>query len=399
MELSEYDEEFVPGLFSLVNNGKNLCYVNALIQSLVSLPSINQYLMNRKEDFVKEKNSTALTLLDLLENNPQPEKGEKFSKIRSDNAIKILRALVSERREREEKARKNNPNIRAGNLVIGEQEDPHEGLTFLLDAIGNSIDAHFHVRYTSEICCRQCKHRRKTGPEDQEDYLEPPEIFVDLSEDNPNIGSELNTKEEIENYIKRNVQIPEGYRCEKCKKANDIDPVTKKMAHVVYQGYSLARLSEVIILLFKRNRYGRKDQKVRFFPQELDFTSRSGNLHYKVVAQIEHVGGTDGGHYTARCRRIKPPGWNEFRKEKAKKLLEAEDIRLEAARNLTERESIRGKIKELNDALAYDELTKDRSDAVYIFNDRDVKYCTAGFEPTPNTYMVFYHLFPNSGTK
>lgn len=391
MDLSVYDQEFVAGLFSLNNNGNNLCYLNSLIQALVSLPSFNQFLMMRKEDLTKNK--TAMAFIELLEQNPQPEKDSKFSKIRNDTTLPLLRALVEFRRSMASKY----------NFQIGAQEDAHEGLMLLVDALGwmppinskpqtNEIDALFHVRYSSEIYCRECKHKRKSGPEDQPDYLEPPEIMVDLSEDNPNIQESLETKEQIQNYIKRNLQFPDEYRCENCKTQNKLDPVTKKVQSKVYQVYSLARLSEVIVIIFKKY----KTKKVRFFPPELEFPSRGGTLHYRVVAQIEHMGGEKGGHYTAKCLRVKPPGWNEFRKQKAEKLISTETIRLEAAKNIQECERLNKQIAEYKSALDHDEQNKDNSEAVFIFNDRDVKYCPTGFTPTENTYMVFYHLFPDA---
>lgn len=93
---------------------------------------------------------------------------------------------------------------------------------------------------------------------------------------------------------------------------------------------TLRRISTIVVLTLKK--YHRK--KIIDFP--MSFTINGGRtiLKYKIVAQIEHSGGMGGGHYYARCLR---------------------------------------------------------EDGIYVCNDSSVMKIDK-FEPTPNTYMVFYHL-------
>lgn len=92
----------------------------------------------------------------------------------------------------------------------------------------------------------------------------------------------------------------------------------------------LTMLPEIIICLF--NVYYTK--KIHTFPNFLLFPSYNGNkLKYMAVGQIEHSGSLNGGHYWARALR---------------------------------------------------------NDSVYRFDD--ISYSKSLIEPTPNTYMVFYHL-------
>lgn len=94
---------------------------------------------------------------------------------------------------------------------------------------------------------------------------------------------------------------------------------------------TLRRISTIVVLTLKKY-HGKKHVN---FP--LDFTINGGKikLHYKIVAQIEHTGTMGGGHYYAKCLRAD------------------------------------GK--------------------VYVCNDSSVAVADR-FDPTPNTYMVFYHL-------
>lgn len=65
------------------------------------------------------------------------------------------------------------------------------------------------------------------------------------------------------------------------------------------QGHRLVRTSAVIAVLFKK--YLTKE--VRYFPPAITLTERGGApLRYELVAQVEHFGTQHGGHYTARVR-------------------------------------------------------------------------------------------------
>lgn len=398
--LSTYNSEFVPQVFSLQNNSV-LCYLNSLIQSLLSCPSFTEYLISNRDVYIEKKNEQGQIIqsfnkivdeyLKLYEKHLFKNSGSKFQHPKTDNAFPILRELNNLRRVSGSKY----------HLSLNRQEDIHEGLTLILDSIGGDVENLFHCRYRCELKCRACGKR--SFPGNDPNHIEPPEIFIDLSEENPHIQDNLNTKEQIENYIKRNIQIPEDYKCENCGAVNTTDPKTGEVEENIIQIYSLARLSEIIVLLFKKY----KKKRTIYFPPILEFKAMTGNLKYRIVSQVEHSGSMSGGHYIAKCLRLKPVQLHEFRKKKAEEMLaviekkmsslsvtESETTNTKRLKKIKEtRQEYQERAKDIKDGIMSDEISKNNPDAVFLFNDESTKYSPEGFEPTPNTYMVFYHLF------
>lgn len=113
------------------------------------------------------------------------------------------------------------------------------------------------------------------------------------------------------------------------------DDCGNKMAKT-YRSETLKMIREVIVIIF--NKYYVKTHK--WFPQELSFGSiNNTTLKYELCAKIEHSGTTSGGHYWAETKR-----WDE-------------------------------------NATAQD---------WYRMNDSHVSKATS--QPTPNTFMIAYHL-------
>lgn len=284
--------------------------------------------------------------------------------------------------------------LRAGkqhNLTFGRQEDAHEGLALLLESLeashprGIEILWLFYVRHRCEIACRACKKIRKV----RQETIEPMELMIDLSEEQVTIlrqNSEslpqdselllsvpLDSRKYVEGYIKNHVQTPRDYMCEYCHAKNT--PGNPQ----IMQNYMLTRLSEIIAIIFKKY----MSKSLRYFPQEMEFTSRNGPLKYRIVAQIEHFGTMAHGHYTCRALRRKPSGLHEARQERG--VQRTVDF---APDDLTEQLS---KLK-LEHAIEADRAAAEESIGVFFMDDHDVRYCPEGFVPTRETYMVFYHL-------
>jgi ubiquitin C-terminal hydrolase len=96
----------------------------------------------------------------------------------------------------------------------------------------------------------------------------------------------------------------------------------------------LTMLSEIIVCLF--NVY--YDKKIHTFPTYLEFPGNNNTtLKYTIVGQIEHFGSLNGGHYYARALR---------------------------------------------------------NNGIYLFNDNS--FNISEFLPTPNTYIIVYHLIKNT---
>ena len=402
-----------------------------MVQVLFSCPSFNQFMMENKYDYEelsKAGNGLGRVYIELLEECGIQFKPDDFN-IKVRNGSKILRDLIEARRKSHMK----------GNLLHHRQEDCHEGLTFFIEMLGLNeedrdvgVEDLFSIRYRMKIQCRKCKDI-KDGPK------APPNFMFNLFEESPLLQSSLNSKEAIEQYIRRHVNIPEDYRCDKCKVQNKI--VNGKVERNVFQVYSLARLSDIVILVF--NKYEQK--KVKYFPTELDFPSKDGTLHYEVVGQIEHYGSMRGGHYVTKCRRPKPDGFdsfvNESRKAPLQKQLQAAETNLQklerreklwktkveteeqkikegtsrnkAASERTVRnlgiklkqlakqiETATANVQKKNEKLsAYKQnspsttrLNDTDEHVVFHFNDSNVSIDPNGFQSTKNTYIVVYHL-------
>lgn len=142
------------------------------------------------------------------------------------------------------------------------------------------------------------------------------------------INQPIGTREDIEKYIKFHYDTLDDYKCENCKHTGGD----------IVKSYSLARIPEIIVLTFNKMRRG-----IKYFPDELTFHSSvfSKNLNYRVVAQVEHSGSLAGGHYNALCLRNLP--------------------------------GVMG------------------PQSTFLFDDISIAHI-GKFQPTQNTYVVFYHL-------
>jgi len=373
--LMVFDDKFIPKVFALQNNGV-LCYLNSMTQALMSCSSLNCCLLKYKDNPSFSQNELAQIYIELLERHPyisaDSETSGKFQNIKVDDASGILSIINKARRGKKD------------NLLIGRQEDIHEGITLFLDIIQHGTENLFHIRNKCEILCRACKSRRSVGHE------EPPEIMVDLSEENPYIQENMNTKEDIEKYISGNIQIPRDYKCDKCGATNTYDKQTRITEPNVVQIYSLARLSEIIIIMFKKYTQKRK----RYFPPTLQFKSKTGPIHYKVVAQLEHGGTMSGGNYICKCLRNKSPYMHEMRRQKARDYIEKNEKILDK-KDISgyKKEQAAASIADLKESLEKDEELSKEKYGVFCLDDNRATFCPEGFVPTNNTYMVVYHLY------
>ena len=168
------------GPFGLQNTGV-LCYLNTLLQSLVSCPSFNKIILDHKEYFEENDKRLCIEYIKLLESA-----GISVSNTSLDNSFNIgyyngsaiLSEMVKARRGRKD------------TLLHGRQEDFHEGLTFLIEQIGGRIKDLFSIRYKMEIKCRNpdCKTPVRSGPK------EDPNFMFHLFEEDPVLQDSLTTK-------------------------------------------------------------------------------------------------------------------------------------------------------------------------------------------------------------
>jgi ubiquitin C-terminal hydrolase len=252
--LQTYNPALVPTVFTFRNTGV-LCYINSLLQSLLSLPSFNSV------------NSSSPLFSDILSRN-SPSHPSLPPQISTEDSTPTLNSIIA----------KSNGAIRAGR-----QEDAHEGFQLLVDILDShapSTSKLFHIRYSTTITCLNpsCRHSHRVS------YEEPPELWVD-------IHWEISTRENTERHIKSQSETIPDYTCEKCHSSG----VSKRR--------SLRRLSEIIVLTFKNYPQFTQGKKKHYFPSSLSFASVDGTLNYSAVAKIDHSGTESGGHYTSVVRR------------------------------------------------------------------------------------------------
>jgi ubiquitin C-terminal hydrolase len=400
--MKRYNDKYVPNTCGFHNTGV-ICYLNTMMQALMSCSAFNQHLLENKEKFMAAAlngNKIGLLYVKLLEENglsvsPNGRVSkEAVSEIKQCNASALLRELI-DLRKRENKR----------TLLHHQQEGFHEGLTFLIEALTDAdptVADLFNIRYKMDIECRSCKNV-KEGPQ------EKPNLMFHLFEEDPILQDALDSKTKIEEYIRRHVNIPEDYKCEKCKAINKVETIlnpdgsqTKKIAPHVRQYYRLARISSIIILVF--NKYDEK--KYKFFPESLDFESKTGNLHYELVSQVEHYGTKFGGHYLTKCRRPTNEGFKVFVKSKhdaankselhtlkTNKSLLVEKIKTYETHNREVNPSLVKQLQQIESRIAELNVDTDFGDnIVFHLNDSSVSVDPNGFRPTNNTYVAIYHL-------
>lgn len=341
-QLMNYDITKVPTLFGLQNTG-NSCYLNSLIQSLISCSAFNEFILS---DPNAEANKTVAELIKLLRKpaSAQPKK------VNVHSLITILPNLMIIKNK-------------AFRFQMGRQEDAHEGFQLLSEAVGSRYDILFHNKYKVQVHCHNCGH--DTYPK-----VDPCEVVIKIGQ------RELNSKVNIEDHIKRHIEALDDYKCDKCKIKN-----TQTQKYIIRVD-TLSRVSEVIILLFKK--YNEKSNI--YFPTSLDFKGTAKNtLHYEMVAQIEHYGSMYGGHYTARCLRPKPDGFHEYRMEQSQKVIA----------NCGSIPQYKNRVDMAKVMMQHDtnNIKTGNNLGVFMFNDGSVRYLPDGFYPTPETYIVMYHLF------
>jgi ubiquitin C-terminal hydrolase len=226
------------------NNPGALCYFNSLVQSLLSLNSLNNTILESKGDS---------ELYEMYRNNLKNGIKEDFT----SKLLKLLQKNIKMEKEMD-----------FGNM----QEDANECLVKLLDALHSAaVYILFNSLYCNDIYCANCNKYLSTAKE----VL--PYIVIDR---------DLKDTEHFTNYLLKhqNAAIMD-YKSGCCQnKARSV--------------YNLLIGPKVLCILFPK--YFVKTNY--FFPIEFNIHGIH-EIKYNLIAQVEQFGSQNGGHYTTRCLR------------------------------------------------------------------------------------------------
>ena len=234
--------------YGLENDGA-LCFMNAMVQSVLSL----EYIMKAIHDYTGDR-EIVKTFKDSIRSSASGTPDALLSRklidlIAKDSTDKFVKELARR----------------------GRQNSASEAFIALVDKIG--LDGYFTSSYRKKITCSECGHESTT----KDNFVMLPLFF--LKHDENVTSNKLRTAE----------SELEGYKCGGCGKAD----TSKEFA-------KLSVLAPYLVLQF--NQYGRK--KHYKYPAELYFTTvKYGDIVYKAKAQVEHSGSLGGGHYTAKVMR------------------------------------------------------------------------------------------------
>ena len=295
-----------PSLELYPNGFKNLgatCYFNAVLQAMLSCTS-----------FID-------TILKLKTEDPIIKALSEFIYFNKDNKnIDVLHKYSPHIWQQMIKKLCKNKNISPQSFMRG-QQCAGEGFHYLLESMEEFTDIQnlFLHRYKSLIHCFDCNK-----------WVSEVECMYSLFEVEPNLKSEQleqfqefhKEAQNMHEFLSKQDSYVEDFICSKCKSRNP-----------KYRVNMLVMVPEILVVMAKKYDKTAKLDIHTNFPEILTFKGNNGILKYNAVAQVEHVGEKQGGHYWAICKRNN--GW---------------------------------------------------------FNINDMTVTSSKFQPTKNTYIVFYHL-------
>lgn len=314
---------------AIVPNGfRNLgatCYFNAILQSMLSCTSFIEEIISNKTKY--NDNPITKLFIEFITTSQYYEEICRQSNINqveskisdsknklSEFSPQIWKQMVA-RLCKEKK-------IPIRQFMQG-QQCAGEGFHYLLEAMEEfqTIQNLFLHRYKSLIRCFKC-----------DKWVSDVDCMYSLFEVEPEL--KLAQLEQFDQYniesknmneflAKQSSYVDKDYKCPECADKSE-----------KYRMNALVMVPEILVVMSKKYTLEKKLDVYTNFPKELTFNGKDNNIiSYEAVSQIEHYGGKNGGHYTARSKRKN--GWFEF-------------------------------------------------------NDNIVN--PSQFEPTTNTYIVFYHL-------
>jgi len=285
-----YESSKTPLPFGLVNDGAN-CWGNALMQLLLSIPSLCTYIHSNPNLF--EHNMSARILADTHSRvllmphlHPPMEAGRQFVETLKDAAVES------------HQGKPGSYNHALARLRGGGQQCAEEALTLFLETLSNQrAEKIFKIRQSLTIRCTSCRADTSVASDHSYRFFIPRTAIVD-------------SEQLFRGYLLAHNSICSHYRCDQC--------------HAVQGNCNrierLRCLGEVFIVVFDKI----SGPGPTYYPERLSFPSVAGAppLQYQLVAAIEHYGSSGlrdtpesdnparapmnfhtSGHYAARVLR------------------------------------------------------------------------------------------------
>ena len=263
-QLIIYDKDKLLEPFGLINTGV-ICYMNSLLQALVSCTAFNKAILENEDYMHKTKIGTVLfEFIVCATQNPKDTGG--FSQ-------KVVATLVEELR------------VRHPNIIYGRgQECASEGLSLLLELLNgpeiplndstssNPVSKLFCSKYKKVVGCEKCNHKNETIEYRNQHIIHK---YDDLAKD-----------------ILMSVNILADYKCDKCSESGCCKEVV-----------AITRIPEILVItdaVILACRLFHQPTTINLTPPGFVFEGINGPIKYYKVAQVEQSGSLDSGHYISK---------------------------------------------------------------------------------------------------
>lgn len=316
-ELIPLNEESLPPPFGFHNIGFT-CYFNSVLQALISCTSFTEDLMKNRKEYEKHPVAGIFCLMINL-----------YQELMQDKADQ---ATITQKMHKYAPAMWKNMMVYASKKYKGfqpGQQCASEGYNILLDTMDEftELNDYFIHRYKTSIYCHDCQDWVTSKNDTFNMFEVQADLRTEQIEKFAAIDEDYNIARDMNSFLaKQNGYADKDFKCPKCNKKGE-----------KFLSNKLVMVPEVLVVLAKKYDKKKKLNVVTPFPEILSFNKlapspyvdsvdmgvddadgerkddseddgqENKKLYFRAVAQVEHAGGRNGGHYWAICRRN--DGW------------------------------------------------------------------------------------------